>query len=103
MVYFLLVLSGILLISTGMDLSITIRGLKAGAALEGNPIIYRIWGGRPSVTVLYGFWIFVDVLLLAALFLLHLPVLLGLSIGAVIGSSVAHVYGWSAWQKLLDK
>jgi hypothetical protein len=87
------------LIAGGFDMYETVRGLKAGVALEANGVINALAKVMPvsSAVLTYNLGKTVG---LAALSLIPNPVCIGGSIGGLITSGAGHIQGGVKWRYL---
>ena len=102
-ILFLIALAG-LVATTQYDVSMTDKGIRAGVSVEGNKLIVKLFGPKPTLLQDYVGAALLDSFMLAPAVIglvFHNVVFFGLGMGAMLGYSARHVRGGLAWKKLL--
>lgn len=104
MTQILLVLFSFLFLAGGaaFDIILTNRGIKAGAGVEGNSWIVRLFGTRPYLIDLWLYEVVIWLLMAAPLFAWNNPALVGGSIGMFLAFGGKHIQGGLKWRLLLS-
>lgn len=102
MQYVLVISYLFLVIATAMDVAITDEGIKKGIAFEGNTLIQKFFGLKPTLRQLLIYW--------GAALALHALLVIGavfFGIGAesfaaatVVVAGLVHLKGYQQWRKL---
>lgn len=83
------------------------KGIRAGVAVEGNPIINKLFGFTPSAKVLYLFNVVQSIVLVIPGVILATRVsetkqlMSAVSFGALVADGAHHLYSAYLWYKLL--
>src|SRR5689334_4138072 len=95
--------STILAITCILDLRITIKGLAAGVALEGNWLIDKVFSTKPTVKQLILFWLLTDGMAIGISILLAVfnnPACI-LPFGYMSVMAGKHLAGYREWKKFI--
>ena len=79
-----------------LDSFFSVKGIKAGIAVEGNTLLNKIFGTDKETARDYVLYDAVELVALSAAFYLGL----WLSAGAYVGMGIKHLQGALAWHKL---
>lgn len=90
------------LLTGALDYYVSVQGIKKGLAEEGNWIVRKIYGGKPSPLQLLAALLPQDiaVLTLATILLRFGPAMIGLGLGVAVGLVLRHISNIHAWEKL---